>query len=157
MYMDMSLARAYAEVDNILSCMETRYVDKVPKKLRDIFKYNRLKGYNPIISKDIPLNEQKLERKTFAILAMLDLQYWCENEVEKQELLKAYSNNDKKHQEELNQKYNSDDLFKNKVKKVREDVEKDEIINKENIALTEIKEDSFIKKIIKKIKLLFKK
>ena len=149
--MDNSLLRAYSEVDKILSFMEIEYVEKVPKKLRETFKNVKLKDYNPDIDKNIPLNEQNLERKTYAILAMLDLNYWCNSEEEKQELLKAYSNNDKKREEELREKYNPDNLFKNKVKEIEQ--EKTE----EETALVEYKEESFIKKLINRIKRLFKR
>ena len=149
--MDNSLLRAYSEVDKILSFMEIEYVEKVPKKLRETFENEKLKDYNPDIDKNIPLNEQNLERKTYAILAMLDLNYWCNSEEEKQELLKAYSNNDKKREEELREKYNPDNIFKNKVKEIEQ--EKTE----EETALVEYKEESLIKKIINRIKRLFKR
>lgn len=93
--MENNLLKAYAEVDKILSFMEIRYVEKIPKKMREMFKNEKLQGYEPNIDKNVPLEEQKLERKTLAILAMLNLNYWCENEEEKQELIMAYSHNDK--------------------------------------------------------------
>ena len=101
--MNSDLTKAYAEVDKILSFMEIQYVEKVPRKLREVFKNEKIKDYDPDIKKDIPLNEQNLERKTYAILAMLDLNYWCSNE-EKQELMRAYSNNDKNKEEKKKKK-----------------------------------------------------
>ena len=150
--MENSLLRAYSEVDKILSFMEFEYVEKVPKKLRELFKNEKSKDYNPNIDKNIPLNEQNLERKTYAILAMLDLYYWCNNEEEKKELLQAYSNNDKKRQEELREKYNPDNIFKNRVKELEQ-----EKIAKDVAALVEYKEENFIKKLINRIKRFFKK
>ena len=150
--MDNSLLRAYSEVDKILSFMEIEYVEKIPKKLREIFKNEKLKDYNPDIDKSIPLNEQNLERKTYAVLAMLDLNYWCNSEEERKELVKAYSNNDKKREEELKEKYNPYNIFKNKVKKIEQ-----EKIEEETTALVEYKEEGFIKKIINRIKRFFKR
>ena len=150
--MENSLLKAYAEVYKILSFMEVEYTEKVPKKLREIFKNEKLKDYNPNIDKNIPLNEQNLERKTYAILAMLDLNYWCDNEEEKQELLKAYSNNDKKRQEQLREKYNPDNIFKNKTKEIEQEKAGEKITT-----LAEYKEESFIKKIINRIKRLFRR
>ena len=92
--MENNLLKAYSEVDKILSFMEIRYVEKVPKKMREMFKNEKLQDYEPNIDKNIPLEEQQLERKTLAILAMLNLNYWCENEEEKEELIRAYSNNE---------------------------------------------------------------
>lgn len=118
--MENNLLKAYAEVDKILSFMKIRYVEKIPKRMREMFKNEKLQGYEPNIDKNIPLEEQKLERKTLAILAMLNLNYWCENEEEKQELIMAYSNNDKKRNEEIKERYSPDNIFKNKEKEIEQ-------------------------------------
>lgn len=148
--MENNLLKAYSEVDKILSFMEIRYVEKVPKKMREMFKNEKLQDYEPNIDKNIPLEEQQLERKTLAILAMLNLNYWCENEEEKEELIRAYSNNDKKRNEELREKYNPDNIFKNKNKE--REVEQ---ITEEITAIAEYKKENFIKKLLSKIKRLF--
>ena len=145
-----NLLKAYSEVDKILSFMEIRDVEKVPKKMREMFKNEKLQDYEPNIDKNIPLEEQQLERKTLAILAMLNLNYWCENEEEKEELIRAYSNNDKKRNEELREKYNPDNIFKNKNKE--REVEQ---ITEEITAIAEYKKENFIKKLLNKIKRLF--
>ena len=150
--MENNLLKAYAEVDKILSFMEVKYVEKIPKKMREMFKNEKLQDYEPNIDKNIPLEEQQLERKTFAILAMLNLNYWCENQEEKQELLRAYSDNDKKHREELEEKYNSDIFLKNKNKEQDVEKEKDKIVS-----VVEYKEKNFIKKLLDKIKMLFRR
>ena len=150
--MNSDLAKAYTEVDKILSFMETQYVEKIPIKLRELFKNEKLKNYDPIIKKEIPLNEQKLEKKTYAILAMLDLKYWCDNEEEKQELIRAYSNNDKNREKELREKYNPDNIFRHKTKQYEQERNTEEITS-----LVELKEESFIKKIIDRIKKIIKK
>ena len=148
--MENNLLKAYSEVDKILSFMEIRYVEKVPKKMREMFKNEKLQDYEPNIDKNIPLEEQQLERKTLAILAMLNLNYWCENEEEKEELIRAYSNNDKKRNEELREKYNPDNIFKNKNKE--REVEQ---ITEEITAIAEYKKENFIKKLLNRIKRLF--
>ena len=45
---------------------------------------------NIVVNK--PLKDQKVQRKTLAVLAFIDLNYWC-NEEEKQKLLKMYGEN----------------------------------------------------------------
>lgn len=87
---------SYTEVLTILNYMETEYQQKIPKKLIDFFKRNSAKDYKFDIDLAIPLKEQKLKDKTLSILAILNLNYWCENEVEKQELIKKYSENEKR-------------------------------------------------------------
>lgn len=150
--MENNLLKAYAEVDEILSLMEDRYVEKIPKKMRELFKNERLDGYVPTINSKIPLDEQNLQRKTLSILAMLNLNYWCEDEKEKKELLELYAENDKKREEELREKYNSDNLFKKK-----EPIIKEEEIKQENTQLIEYKEQNLFKRILTKIMSFFKK
>lgn len=149
--MENNLLKAYAEVDKILSFMEVKYVEKVPKKMREMFKNEKLQGYEPKIDKDLPLDQQNLQRKTLAILTLLNLNYWCENQEEKQELIKAYSENDRKREKEIREKYNPDNIFKK-----NNDVKKIEKVTEDVTSLIEYKEESFIKKLLNKIKRLFK-
>lgn len=150
--MENDILKAYAEVDKILSYMEIKYVEKIPKKMRELFKSEKLQGYEPKIEKDLPLDQQNLQRKTLAILTLLNLNYWCENQEEKQELIKAYSENDKKREKEMREKYNPDNIFKkNNAAKEMEKVTEDVTL------LVEYKEESFIKKLLNKIKRLFKR
>ena len=76
------------------------------------------------------------------IIALLNLQYWCEDENEKQRLKAIYAENERKYQEELREKYNPDNLFKNKQKAVEEKIEE--------TAIVEYKEPVF-KRLINKI------
>ena len=150
--MENELLKAYAEVDVILSLMENTYVEKIPKSMIELFKKEKLQGYKPNINPKIPLDEQNLQKKTYAILAMLNLNYWCENEKEKQKLLALYSENDKKREEELRKKYNPDNLFN--VKELHEVKLEDEIQN--NTSLIKYEEKSLIKRIINNIIIFFK-
>ena len=154
--MENNLFKAYAEVDEILSLMEDKYIEKVPQKLRDLFKEKRLEGYNPKIDVNTPLDEQNLQRKTFAILAMLNLNYWCEDEEEKERLIKIYTENDRKREEELREKYNPDNLFQNK--NIKKDEQKETQNNPDTFKLIQYqKEENFFRKILKKIASFFKK
>ena len=146
--MENELLKAYAEVDVILSYMKNTYVEKIPKKMRELFKNEKLQGYEPNINPKIPLDEQNLQGKTYSILAMLNLNYWCKDENEKKELIAIYAENDKKREAELREKYNPDNLFKKK-KLQEENVA-------ENTSLIEYKEDNLFKKIIHKIMSFFK-
>ena len=142
------LYKAYAEVDKILSYMETRYVEKVPQKMRDLFQNEKLKNYEPKIDKNAPLEQQDLQRKTLAILALLNVNYWCESQEEKQELLKSYAENDKTKEEQMRERYNPDNIFSQK----KETEELDNVTE-----LVEYKKENFIKKLLNKIRKLFRK
>lgn len=143
---------AYCEIDIILGQMEEEYVNKVPDELRKLFKEQKRKNYMPEIQVDVPLAEQNLMRKTIAILAMLNLNYWCEDEKEKQDLIQMYAENDRKRENELREKYNPDNLFKKKDIEVGETTE-----NTESKELIKYKEENFFKRILKKIFSIFKK
>lgn len=144
------LTIAYSEVYEILCFMEQKYVDMIPKKLLDLFYEEKDRDYKIHINPNIPLTEQNLQKKTLALLAMLNLHYWCESETEKQELLKLCADNDKKKEEELREKYNPDNLFKKK--EINKSIE-----SEESAALIEYKEENFFKKVLNKIMSLFRK
>ena len=150
--MENNLSKAYTEVLLILSYMEQKYVDMIPKKLLDLFNEEKDKNYQPNINPNISLAEQNLQRKTLALLAMLNLNYWCKDENEKQEMLKMYSENDKKIEAEMRERYNPDNLFKK-----REKVEQKDEAKEDCTEIIEYKEQNIFKRILDRIMLFFKK
>ena len=150
--MENNLSKAYTEVLLILSYMEQKYIDMIPKKLLELFNEEKDKNYQPNINPNISLAEQNLQRKTLALLAMLNLNYWCEDENEKKELLKMYSENDKKIEAEMRERYNPDNLFKKKEK-----VEQNNDIKQEKTELIEYKQKNIFRKILDRIKTFFRK
>lgn len=140
---------AYKQLITILNNMEPEYKEKIPKKLMKLFEENSAKDYEFHLDLTRPLQEQELNSKTLALLAMLNLNYWCETEEEKQELIKHYTENERKYQEELRKKYNTDNIFQ---KNNREN--KQEKTTEEQVALVEHKE-SIIRRLINKIKSIF--
>ncbi len=138
---------AYSEVYEILNLLEVEYVEKVPEKVRNFFEEERLKEYKPQIKVDTPLTEQNLQRETIVLLAILNLNYWCETPEEKQEIINELTNNEQS-QQELKEKYNPDNSFKNKR------------VNKKldnSFAMIEYKKPNLIQKLLRKIKSLLKK
>ena len=75
---------AYSEVYAILNMIEDEYKERVPKNVMDFFEEERDKEYNPIIDVNIPLEKQNLKRKTLVLLAILNLNYWCDSEEERE-------------------------------------------------------------------------
>lgn len=148
--MENELLKAYAEVDVILSNMENAYVEKIPKKMRELFKNEKLQEYAPNINPKIQLDEQNLQRKTYAILAMLNLNYWCKDENEKKELIAIYTENDKKRENGLREKYNPDDIFKNRNRVVPQEEQQ-----YEETRMTVVQEEKWYQKIFSIIKGLF--
>ena len=135
---------AYAEVDEILNYIDDEYIERIPKRIRDFFKEERNKDYKPIIDINKSFEEQDLKRSTIVILSILNMNYWCESEEEKKEIIQSWSKNEEKAEAELREKYNPDNIFKTKNKI-------DESIKNECLALIEYKEKSIFNKILNKI------
>ena len=144
---------AYSEVYEILNLLDKDYKEKVPDKVRTFFKEERLKDYKPEIDTDIPLIDQNLKRETIVLLAILNLNYWCETPEEKQEILDELSQNEKEKQDLL-EEYNPDNLFKKKPNDV---VENEDTINIQEVSLVEYKKQGLFKRILDKITRFFKK
>ena len=141
---------AYSEVCTILNMLEDEYKERVPKNVMDFFEEERDKEYNPIIDVNIPLEKQNLKRKTLVLLAILNLNYWCDSEEEKQEILDSFAKNEelkRLKEKELTENYNINNLF-NKIENTE---------NKTEVSLIEYKEQNFIQKIISKIRSLFRR
>ncbi len=141
---------AYAEIDEILNLLEKQYREKVPEKVRIFLKEEKMPDYTPTIDVNIPLIQQNLKRETIVLLAILNINYWCENEDEKQFFLNELAKNEEE-KKKLKEKYNPDNLFKNKQEKL---IDESMQTGQE---LIEYKETNFISKLLKKIKQLFRK
>ncbi len=150
--MNIETRQAYSEVNAFLQLIDSNMSNKIPKKLKNFFKREMDKKYQPVLKKNIPLKEQNLRRKTIAIISSLYLQYWCTDMSKKEELLKTYKNNEIKYQEQLREKYNPDMLFKNKRNYDNNNNEKAE----NNTQMIVIDKDNIFTRFIKKIKLFFK-
>ena len=134
---------AAREINELFKFIDKKDLDRIPKELQEFFKKVEDKDYIPVIDLDKSLEEQKLNKKTKDILVFLYVTYWCPKE-EKEEINKILAKNYNKKQLELREKYNPDDIFKNKGK--------ENIVNK--MEMIEYKEP-FIKRILNKLKNIF--
>ena len=114
MEISINTRQAYSEIDTFLSLLSEEKRNEIPKKLRDLFKEEKDKDYIKEINPNIPIKEQNLKEDTLSIIALLNLEYWCMDEDEKKKLKSIYAENEQKYQEELREKYNQDNIFKNK-------------------------------------------
>ncbi len=142
--------KSYAEILEILKYMDKGYVDKIPKKLIDFFKENKAMDYDFKYDSTVEIGKQELHEGTIVLLAMLNLNYWCDSEEHKKELIKKYNENEQKYQEQLREKYNPDNI----LKKIKQKKGAEEKIAKEDVAMIEYKE-SILKKVINKLKSIF--
>ena len=107
-------AEASAEINEIFKYLPKEEVEKIPSKLREFFKEISSKDYVTNINPNIPLDKQQIKEKTKDIIALIYRNYWCSEE-ERKELDQKLIENDKKFEEELREKYNPDNIFKNNV------------------------------------------
>lgn len=107
-------AEASSEINEILKYMPNEEIEKIPSKLREFFKEVASKDYVTNINPDLPLDEQQIKEKTKDIIALIYRNYWCSEE-ERKELDQKLIENDRKFEEELREKYNPGNIFKNNV------------------------------------------
>ncbi len=144
MTLDTEIKKAYSEVYEILKLVDKEYFDKIPKKFVEFLEREKDNNYIPNINENIPLEEQKLLNDTINILAMIKLDYWCSSEEEKSELLKLLNENEKTYQENINEKYNLENIF-------------EKTTNREIKALVEVKEKKWYEKFWDMFRNIFKK
>ena len=127
--------QTFSDLSVIFKMMPNEIIKAINPKFIEFIKDNCDKNCKSNIKPYIPLKEQDISKETQAILALIYESYFATEE-EKRQLLKERN-------EQINLKYNTDNLFKNKKYKN----EKHELIV--------VKKQSFFEKIINKIKLFF--
>ena len=148
MGISMSTRQAYSEIDEFLSLLKDEEINKVPKKIRDLFKEEKDKNYKKIIDPNKPIKEQNLKEETLALIALLNLQYWCEDEQEKERLKEIYAKNEKLYEEVFQVEFDPDKIFKNRIETDNKDIEEQQVIPYK---------ESILKKMLNRLKKLFGK
>lgn len=120
-HMTINRKKSYVEVLEILKYIDKKYIDKIPQNLINFFEENKDTNYKFTYDHKLELTKQKLNDNTLALLAMLNLNYWCENEIHKEELLRKYKENEIIYQEELRKKYDPNDIFRKKKQDVKDE------------------------------------
>ena len=141
-------ANAMAEVLHYLKGIRQEDINKIPKTFIQYLRENASKDYKCKFDFTKPLKELELLDETREIIVRICYNYWCVTEEQKAQYLKIINQNEKRYQEELRKKYNSDNIFNNKQKRMVT----------ENInPPTEIKKETVFMKLINFVKGLFNK
>ena len=127
-----STRQAYSELYGVLEYLDEETRNKVPLKLREFFKNEKDNEYYHNMDFVTLLNKHTLKRETLALIALLNLQYWCDDEKEKKRLWNVYNSNEEKYQKIIQEKYSVENLFNNKKDEDISNVYKKNINNKEN-------------------------
>ena len=138
------------QINEILKYVTPNLKARIPKKVISYIENNKSKDFNWKIDKTMSLEKQNLLPTTKELLTVLYRDYMCDD-IEKKKLNKILNENEIKYQNDMREKYDHDNIFKNRQKTV-EYTEKP----KENAEIVTYKE-SFFSKIISKIKLIFHK
>lgn len=141
MGVSINTRQAYSEIDEFLGLLSEEQRNKIPQKLREFFKEEKDQDYKKGINPKVAIKNQNLKEETLGIIALLNLQYWCEDEKEKQRLKEVYEKNEKIYQEKLQVAFNPDDIFKKKTSIVEKEQQQ------ENLQMVEYKEP-IIKRIL---------
>lgn len=157
--MQDSLSIAYAEVSQILDILGDKYKRKLPNNFIEYINKNKADG----IVLDINANnyeEVKISNDALIIITILNLNFWIENQNEKNKILKKLKENDKKFQNKIDA-YKDENWLKTELKEKCETAESiqennnedtNENINEKSLQIVEkisifTKIKSFIKKL----------
>lgn len=139
--------KALVEVDAVLSCLDYNEYKKIPANIIDAIENNKDEEYTYDYDEELEYEDWSLMPETKAILYNILKKYLATEEQRKYLQQKERLGNYKIESEKI-KKYNSENLFKKEkeVKKVEQE-ENNELI---------VKRDSSFKKILEKLKSIFR-
>ena len=143
----MISGNTYEEIYEILSYMDEATVMKIPKKVLNIIQEKRNSNFKTKIDENDIFNEKNVSKEAIDFLCWIEYTYWMK-ESRKQKINKIKLDKIQKSEEEKREKYNPDNLFKNRK------LNQQEHETQQEVALVEVKEKFYIK-FIKKLKELF--
>ena len=141
---NIAYAKAYTEVLEIIKYFPKEEYAKIPEEKIEFYKNNMDKDYNFKINPEIDLSEQSISPEANAIMINLFTDYYATEE-QKIKIKNILDSNQQKEEQEKRERYNPDNIFKNR---------NTENIIQNEVALVEYKESIF-KRFINKIKRIF--
>ena len=144
---DVKFSESISETLEILNYMNKSYTERLPAKFLKFLQDNQSASYIPHFDYTKKL---AVSKETQKLLGIMNLLYWSDDK-QKLKYLQTLSNNQKKFEAELREKYNPDNLFASPKITPTESAD----IHTENNQLIEYKESIF-KKVLNKIKLFLK-
>ena len=147
-YTNEDYSKAYSEVLEVLRYIPKVDLVKIPKDEMMFYIKNMDNKHNYKYNFNKPFEDQKLMRLSKIIISNIYIKYLAKN---KEELLENERKEILKLDEENRKIYNTDNIFRNKYLNIQE-----EDTNNENNSLIVIEKQGFFRKIIDKIRRLFK-
>jgi len=147
--MNNSYAKAYTEVLEIINHFSEDEYKEIPKEKIDFYEKHKDREYDFKINPNIDLAEQNISRKANAILVSLFRDYFAT--AKQKEILKnLLQQNQEKLEKEKYLKYNPDNIFNKSYDNNIKD-------SKDEVALVEIKNEVWYRKILNFFKRIFSK
>ena len=147
--MNNSYAKAYTEVLEIINHFSEDEYKEIPKEKIDFYEKHKDREYDFKINPNIDLAEQNISRKANAILVSLFRDYFAT--AKQKEILKnLLQQNQEKLEKEKYLKYNPDNIFNKSYDNNIKD-------SKDEVALVEIKNEVWYRKILNLFKRIFSK
>ena len=141
-------AKAYTEVLEIINHFSEDEYKKIPKEKIDFYENHKDRKYDFKINPNIDLAEQNISRKANAILVSLFRDYFAT--AKQKEILKnLLQQNQEKLEKEKYLKYNPDNIFNKSNSNIND--------SKDKVALVEIKNEVWYRKILNFFKRIFLK
>ena len=148
--MEDTYEKACTEFIELLKFFPRESVEKIPEKKLILYINKMDRTYNYKVDKNKPFDQQKMLKKTKAIFANIFRDYWA-TDYQRERIIAKEKYDREQIEKEKYEKYNPEHIFKNK-----NETEIKENTNIDSVAMVEFKE-SILKKIIDKIKSIFKK
>lgn len=142
------IRKRLVEVEYILKKLDDEYIRKIPKEIWDYIEENKDKNYIYNYDESKTLAQQKLSIDTISILTYINMEYLLD-EKDKKEMEELLRKDYIIAEEKKKEKYNSDDIFKNKS---RENLSEQE----ENNLPIEVKIEKWYDKIFEFLRKIFK-
>lgn len=89
---------AYAELEEILNWLGSEYINKLPRRILQVIKYEKKQSYKPQIDFSKPL-ENQVRQETKNMIAYLNCKYWLQDEEEKNKIKSSIRKNYEKKKE----------------------------------------------------------
>lgn len=138
------------QINEILKYVTPNLKARIPKKVISYIQNNKSKDFNWKIDKALPLEKQELLPTTKELITVLYKDYMCDD-IAKAKLDKVLNENQIKYENEVREKYNPNNIFKERNKsneKIQKLIENNQIVSYK---------ESFLSKFINKLKSFFHK
>ena len=143
---DIKHANAYSEILEILKYLTPEDYEKIPKDKIEFFEKNANKNYTFNYNPDKTLQEQNVSKTARTIIGILFRDYWASEE-QRDKIIMFQQQERIKIEKEKQEKYKGEDIFKSN----------NTVSQSEEVALVEVKEEKWYKKVFDFFRRIFNK